>query len=268
MTNIELNLIRYLGHKLPNIPHASGVINRILKPIYLRKKRSPIECDVLGMRMELDASEVVDGNLIFCPHLYDQVEIQFLLGHLNAGDNFVDVGSHIGFYSLMASKRIRTGKILAIEADLFTFARLKKNISLNEANVLAINNGVSDKTEARTLHIHTSRNRGASSFLVRNDGKSTEAQEVQCSPLLHLLKKARLTKIKGMKLDIEGFEYKVLKPFLENADRAMYPRFIITEYFEGPQYLSTGNQISLLQDYGYILVKQTTSNRILVLAET
>ena len=116
MPDFELQVLRFVGHRLPPLPHASALVNRFLKPLYLRKRRAPLVCDVLGMRMELDPAEAVDGNLIFCPQLYDDVEIEYLLAHLDAADTFIDIGAHIGFYSLMAAKRIRQGTILAIEA--------------------------------------------------------------------------------------------------------------------------------------------------------
>jgi len=94
----ELRLLRFIGHSLPSIPHASGVVNRILKPFYLRKPRAVVQSDVMGLRMELDPTERWMGNLLFCPQLYDPVEVDFLMRHLDSTDAFVDVGAHIGFY--------------------------------------------------------------------------------------------------------------------------------------------------------------------------
>src|SRR5437762_3698245 len=90
MSDLELELLRILGHSLPNVPHASGIVNRLLKPFYLRKRRPLVECDVLGMRMELDPADAIDGSLIFCPQLYDAKEIAFLMENLDSHDNFID----------------------------------------------------------------------------------------------------------------------------------------------------------------------------------
>lgn len=187
---LELKIYRAIGHLLPRIPHASGVINRIFKPIYNRKPRKFVTVNVMGVLMELDPSEDVDGNLLFCPQLYDFQEMDFISKNLKDGDCFVDVGSHIGLYSLMASKYIRTGKIVSIEADPDTFDRLKVNMGLNNLTTSNIvNYGVSDKDEMLKLEINTHGNKGGQSFL-RSD--SDESVNVGCRPLLDILKEKKL----------------------------------------------------------------------------
>lgn len=260
--SIELLLYKILGRLLPRVPHASGVINRLLKPIYNRRSRDLSIADVMGKLMELDPSEDVDANLLFCPQLYDFKEMGFISEILNNDDCFVDVGAHIGFYSLMVSKYIHLGEIVSIEADPGTYERLNRNISLNVVeNISTVNCGVSDKKEQLNLGLHLHGNKGGQSFLGdKSDGVIT----IDCVPLLNLIKETGLTKIKLMKLDIEGFEYKVLSKFFSDADKELYPKYIITEYF-GEENVSktTGNQIELMESYGYLQIKKCRDNRIL-----
>ena len=69
-----------------------------------------------------------------------------------------------------------------------------------------------------------------------------------------------------MKLDIEGFEHKVLSHFIKNANKTLFPKFIITEFLGDESKYSTGNQISLLKDYGYQDIKfHSGYNKILKL---
>ena len=70
-----------------------------------------------------------------------------------------------------------------------------------------------------------------------------------------------------MKLDIEGFEYKVLNRFLSDANKEQYPEFIITEFFGEDASVSTGNVINLLNNYGYKQVLNCRDNRILRLKD-
>lgn len=52
----------------------------------------------------------------------------------------IDVGSSIGFYTLLASKLVDNGLIYSIEPDPFRFAVLNNNLTINNAkNVRAIN---------------------------------------------------------------------------------------------------------------------------------
>lgn len=253
----ELAFLMYVGRHLPKVPHASGVVNRLLKPLYLRRARGLVTCDVLGRRMELDPAEAVDGNLIFCPQLYDAAEIRFLLSHLSDADTFVDIGSHKGFYSLMASRRITTGRILAVEADPQTFASLRRNIELNHLAVTAVHCGVSDREEMLPLNVQVSGNRSGSSFL----GTSELQVTVACRPLAKIVDDTGLLRITCMKLDIEGFEHKVLKSFFEQANPDLHPRYIITELHPDPS-VRTGDLLGLLTAREYEEVLGTGLNRI------
>lgn len=253
----ELEIYKYIGHRLPKVSRVSGIVNRILKPIYNRKNRDLVISDVFGYNMQLDSRQCVDGNLLFCPQLYDHVEISFLLNNLSTNDWFLDVGSHIGFYSLMASKR--TDNVLAIEASSKTYERLKKNIALNNLKIKALNNGVSDRTEILKLSNNSDTNSGGHSFI----NKQSTGEEVQCKALKDILEIQDIKSVKIMKIDVEGFEYKILKHFLENSEKSLYPKFIITEFFESEVINTSGNQIELLETYGYKQIKKTTYNRIL-----
>lgn len=259
MSAYELRLYRYIGGRLPAVPHATAIVNRILGPIYLRKHRSPIQVDVLGVKMELNPHEAVDRNLLFCPQLYDPLEIGFMLKVLGAEDVFVDVGSHIGFYSLMASKKIARGSIVAIEADPFTFKRLEKNVELNGINVTLVNKGVGDKREDLVLNVQDSGNRGGSSFI--SGIESNQTITVHCYPLLDILNECGIEKITCMKLDIEGFEFKVLKHFFENAESKLFPKYIISEFVNEAE--TSGSQLELLEANGYSVVAKSVYNLIL-----
>lgn len=255
----ELDLYRYIGNRLPAVPHASGIINRILKPIYNRKPREKVESDVLGRRMLLDPAECVDGNLLFCPQLYDAAEIDFLLNHLRDDSVFVDVGAHIGFYSLQASKKITLGKIVAIEANPSTYRRLVNNIRLNDLDITAVNVGVSDKKEILRLSENFNKNSGGQSF-VRISGSGLS---IECSPLKDILNKQSVDKADVIKFDIEGFEYKVMKGYFSSIDRACYPTYIITEYIDNDPLQTTGDHLRLLEELGYRVILETQINRIL-----
>jgi hypothetical protein len=53
--------------------------------------------------------------------------------------------------------------------------------------------------------------------------------EVECLPLSAVPEKAGVTRIHGMKLDIEGFEFRVLKRFFEEVAESLYPGFVLVE---------------------------------------
>lgn len=240
----ELSLIRTIGRILPPVPHATAIINRVLKPMYLRKSRPSIIADVWGLRMLLDPAEAVDGGMLFYPQLYNRQEFRWLDDHLLPTDVFVDVGAYIGAFSLRAARIAK--KVIAIEANPETFARLTENIRLNGFEIEALNIGVSDRSETLTLHVQERRNAGGSSFVNDHGGRSVK---VPCHPLAAVAPCADV-----MKIDVEGMEAKVLAPYL-NACR---PRAIILEAF------GETDALKLCLSHGYRLAERSEENVLLL----
>jgi FkbM family methyltransferase len=215
----------------------------------MKKHRQMVDVDVLGFTVRLDPMEFVDLSLILFPHLYDTDEVAYLQRSLKPGDVFLDIGSHIGFYSLFASRAVGpTGTVLAVEADPDTFSRLEINLRANDAtNVRAVNTGVSDARGVLKFARMGYPLRAASTFL----SDAPDGIEVSCEPLLDIVREHGITSIKGAKLDIEGFEYRVLKPFLRDAPPEMLPEFVIIEHHSNLVGKAGGNSITLLEEYGY-----------------
>ena len=70
------------------------------------------------------------------------------------GDIVVDVGAHVGHYTLISSKRVgQNGKVVAIEADPDNFEMLNRNIKLNGlTNVIPLNYAVySEVVKVKTI---------------------------------------------------------------------------------------------------------------------
>ena len=83
---------------------------------------------------------------------HEDVIIQYF--HPKEGDVVIDVGAHIGRYTIIASKRVGpNGKVIAIEADPSNFEMLNRNIQLNRlANVTTLNYvGIFQRNKNKTL---------------------------------------------------------------------------------------------------------------------
>ena len=63
---------------------------------------------------------------------------------INVNDTVIDIGAHIGLFSLLVSQRCKTGKILSFEPVRENFDLLVSNLKLNHIeNVLPFNMAVS-----------------------------------------------------------------------------------------------------------------------------
>jgi FkbM family methyltransferase len=69
-----------------------------------------------------------------------EAELQEVLwARLRPGGVFWDVGAHIGFFSVLASRRVDTcGRVVAIEPSPENLARLRRVLALNDASNVAI----------------------------------------------------------------------------------------------------------------------------------
>jgi FkbM family methyltransferase len=136
----------------------------------------------------------------------------------NKGDIVVDIGAHIGLYTIIASKRVGfNGRVVAIEADPDNFDILNRNIQLNKsANVKALKYAVYSKEENLKLFLP---NPGESTYTKYNTIMSDRAQskenfvEVKANTLDYLLQSngIKQEEVNWIKIDVEGAEYEVLK---------------------------------------------------------
>jgi len=123
------------------------------------------------------------------------------------GDTFIDIGAHIGRYTILLSKNFK--RIIAIEPVKDSFNVLRKNILLNRLkNVKVINFAIGEKERITKIYINKE-NLGASSLIEKS--KNCTEQKVKMISLDKLIKSLKIKKIDVIKIDVEGYELNVLK---------------------------------------------------------
>lgn len=138
---------------------------------------------------------------IYCG-LHDYWEMLFLLHFLREEDQFIDVGSNVGAYSILAGGHCNS-TVIAIEALPQTFEKLKRNISINRID------------KARLHNIAVGSKNGSINFTTENDTTNhiTELSgagttTVPMSRLDDIVKD--LNSNCFLKIDVEGYEIEVL----------------------------------------------------------
>jgi len=185
-----------------------------------------------GVRMVLNPRDYLGGILVFVPHLYDRWERSALVSILRPGDTFVDIGGNIGAYALWAARLVGpSGRVFAVEADEQNYRMLLDNIQASgfQDRVTALNRGVSDRRESLCIYRNETGNCGGHNFL----GRGVPGPVVECVPLGEALEAAPVTSIRLMKLDIEGFEFRVLEEYFSGSPRVR-PDFLLVEIDGGP----------------------------------
>jgi FkbM family methyltransferase len=143
------------------------------------------------------------------------------LFHPKEGDTVVDVGAHMGRYTITSSKSVgSSGKVIAVEAHPYNFRMLQHNLSLNKlGNVSALNWAVYSKKAKLKLYLpdedlgYTMHHSLMTNYLTAKYNKEIERRyiEVEADTLDNLLKSRGINQVNWIKIDVEGAEYEVLK---------------------------------------------------------
>jgi len=122
------------------------------------------------------------------------------------GDVIVDVGAHIGTFSLLAASNVGSGKVFAAEASLDSFNLLRINLALNRRlDIEARHLALSDREGTCTL-FHDVGNWGNSTVAKLSQSSET----VECCTLAQFLDRNRIEHCEFMKMNCEGSEFPIL----------------------------------------------------------
>jgi FkbM family methyltransferase len=153
-----------------------------------------------------------DDLLFMTNHETEILEQQFVP---HEGDIVVDVGAHIGQYTILASKRVGlTGQVISIEPEPRNFEILMRNISLNQ-----LHNVKPVPCAAYSSHIKTklflpeeeSGRTIYNTVMKERAGNNGRYVEVDAATLDSVLESLGLSKVNWIKIDVEGAELEVLR---------------------------------------------------------
>ncbi len=254
------NILQIIGKLEPDIPKVRGFHNRVLKPLYLWIFGNTEEevCIFGKFKMKLRVKECVDGNLFFAPHLYERKEIKFLEKNFPDNGVFIDIGAYKGFWSLYFASKFPFSKVIAIEANPIAFNYLVENIKLNDfKNIIPLNVAVSNEEGMANVLIPSHNNLGGTRIIKENNVENEgEIVRVSSKLLSELVNELNLSAIDAMKIDIEGYEAKVLSEFFKNTNKELFPRKLCVEYIHCPEI------IKLILSNEYKLIFKTRSNAL------
>jgi len=121
---------------------------------------------------------------------------------------FWDIGSFTGLLTVYAAQKCSRGRVVSIEPDPNLYKQIDRNVNLNNLrNVVILNVGLSD--EVGTLRLNTSGVEGWAPSFFSKDLKSWIDVPVTTLDLL-CEEHPNLTP-NVLKIDVEGFEYKVIQ---------------------------------------------------------
>jgi len=124
---------------------------------------------------------------------------------INRNDVVIDVGGHIGLFSVYASQFCTNGKIFCYEPIKENFDLLTENIELNRLqNVYPFNTAVSKSVDEITIYLNDDE-AGHSMFL-----ETENYRKARSTTLPKIFNDNSIDKCNFLKLDCEGAEYEII----------------------------------------------------------
>lgn len=218
--------------------------------------------EINGVKYEFN----FNNNSRFIKQMYFSIYEPELIGimkkYLNKGNIFLDIGANIGFISSIGAGLVgKSGQVHSFEPVPEYAANLKKVKELNPEYTFFVNNcACSDEDGFSKIDVSTSNigwNTMVPNFMGKEDVK--EKINVPVCRLDDYICKNNLRNITFIKIDTEGFEFKILKGlqnYFENTKAAERPP-IYCEVAPGAYPLLRLSLKSLrdyMQEYSYYAV--------------
>ncbi len=227
MNNLD-SYLQALGHALTKVRGGTRLAQLFLP--YMAKtvlKRDLVATAGDGFRFHCRLTGLIEWQLFIYGYFEKDIR-DYIAQSLTPGDIFVDVGSNMGCFTLLASQLVGPqGRVLAFEPQTEAFSRLSANVQLNSLSNVVLNNfalGAApgemklylpglDWSHCSSLHPSSWHNEQVFSI-------------VKVVKLDDVLSKPSVKQVKLIKIDVEGGELDVLRG-AENVLLEFKPRLLI-----------------------------------------
>ncbi len=197
--NVLFNKLRFPG---------SRKIARKLSKVILPELSSNKEIQTIyGYSIEVSPKW---GEDVYHLGFYEAGTLKFIdLILRNTTNTFIDIGANIGLMSLHAGYSLKgKGKVLAFEPVQFFYDKLNANIQLNNfQNIQTIKKGVGSVAAKVPIYLDGGCPSVISTF--RDEKGTTEMIDIEM--LDEIVRSENVSNIDFIKIDVEGFEFDVLK---------------------------------------------------------
>lgn len=185
--------------------------------------------------------------------VFEAPETDLVTRILRPGDTCVDAGCHVGYYTCLLARLVGpTGRVYAFDANPESCLHTSRNLTANLlGNVEVIQAALGDERGSATFYVSTDDQTGLSSLAPIPRHK--EAIVVPQLRLQDFLKERRISRVRLLKLDVEGAEELVLKGLARFLTDGRID-FILMECYDerlGLLNSSTEKLATLLRGAGY-----------------
>jgi FkbM family methyltransferase len=239
-----------------------GAFRPILSRLVNLLRAGPVDVQYQGaaFRFYHQASATERGAL-FNPD-YNLEELDFLRAHTPVGGTFIDVGANAGTYALPLARHVGPGgRVIAVEPHPVMVARFAFNQAASAGGNVTLVPAAAADADGELMIETDHENYGASHVYPEASARS-DAIKVPGFRLLRILQDANVEKVDSLKIDVEGYEDRVLIRFFRDAPAALWPRAVAIEHLSRDDWLD--DCLADMLARGYAEAGKTRSNTLLV----
>lgn len=203
------------------------------------------------------------GKILTNDELYEKDTCYMINKYIKKDSIFFDIGANEGFFSVVASKKIITGKIYCFEPQKNLLKIIEKNLLKNNfKNFFLLDFGIGESEYFTNLNVFQDTNTGASSILKKHF-LNTKKTKIKIKSLDHFVSEERLyDQIDLVKIDIEGYEIQAIKG-MENLLKEKKINTLLIDYHMH----IVNNKVrleheKLILSFGYKKIKTNDQNYI------
>jgi FkbM family methyltransferase len=208
--------------------------------------------EIFGNALELDLSNYVDRTIFM--GCYEPLNTWLFKQLLRTGGTAVDVGANIGYFTLLAASLVGAkGKVIAVEAHPANFEVLSSAVQRNRLEqVLPVNVGLSDENGSAQI-IMADQNEFANRTASMVPQPQRSGPTIPLRTLDECLDEWRLDTVDLLKIDVDGFETKVLRGATQalSAGRVRNVIVELDDYWLAASGSSGGELTALLERTGF-----------------
>jgi FkbM family methyltransferase len=225
-------------------------------------RKGPVDVRYQGAAFRFyHQTSATERGALFNPD-YNLEELDFLRAHTRSGGTFIDIGANAGTYALPMARHVGPGgRVIAVEPHPVMIARLTFNKAASGTDKVAIVAAAAGDADGELMIATDNENVGASHVWSGADTRS-EAIRVPAMRLLRIVRDHNVQAIDALKIDVEGYEDRVLTGFFRDAPQALWPRAVAIEHLSRSEWAE--DCLADMVSRGYAETGKTRSNTLLV----
>ena len=150
----------------------------------------------------------------YFPSTYEAENFEFLTNSCKPGAVIIDIGAHIGLFSVIASQITgAAGKVYAFEPAPSTYELLQKTLAINhnESVIETFQKAVGRETGKITFFVSDGQADNGNSLVNYKDDRPLHAIDVEVTSVDAFIKEKKINRLDFIKIDVEGAEYDTLR---------------------------------------------------------